>query len=97
MPEDNFLENAILYADESRGVYIPKHFADSINLDVCRLSGFAPVSIDECLEICKAGPNNEWYWDAWDDLQNWLVITNKETGKSWRLYQDGDLWVVPVE
>jgi hypothetical protein len=72
-----------LYADGSRGVYIPQYFAES----------HAPekwTGIDAAdLEILRAGPDHEFYWDAWT-----TVLDNAETTDGAVLHQDGDLWVI---
>jgi hypothetical protein len=88
------MEKVILFASDSRGAYIPQHFAESIDKDRVTLGGFNPSSIDECLEICAQGPDHENYWDAWADLLDSLTVTVKENGQTFRLYQDGDLWLI---
>ena len=71
----------ILLSD-SRGVYIPRDFA----LYCEDMDG---VSAED-MEILKAGPDAEWYWEAWDSV---LSNAKREiNGKVWRLYQDGDLF-----
>lgn len=87
----NLPDNAILYADSSRGVYIPQHFAESIVRDAVR--GVAD-SEWRCLE---AGPYEEWYWETWNRIEQTAVITEPNTGQEYQLYQDGDLWLIPVD
>ena len=71
----------ILLSD-SRGVYIPRDFA-------MYFEDMDGVSAED-MEILKAGPDAENYWDAWDCvLQN---ATATHNGNVWRLYQDGDLF-----
>ena len=71
----------ILLSD-SRGVYIPRDFA----LYYEDMDG---VSAED-METLKAGPDAEWYWEAWDSV---LSNAKREiNGKVWRLYQDGDLF-----
>jgi len=89
-------ENAILYADSSRGAYIPKYFAEALDRSAVTLDGMAPASIDECMELIGRGPDEEYYWGAWEDLLNHLIITHTATGKSFHLWQDGDLWLIPA-
>jgi hypothetical protein len=83
------LSNAELYADSNRGVYIPQHFAESINR-AC-VTGVS----EEDYNILLAGPEHEFYWETWGRVTDNAVITNPNTGKECYLYQDGDLWVVP--
>jgi hypothetical protein len=71
----------ILLSD-NRGVYIPRDFALYFeDMDGVRA---------EDMEILKAGPDHEGYWDAWDCV---LSDAKREiNGNVWRLYQDGDLF-----
>lgn len=81
-------DNAILYASDRHGVYIPQHFAESIDTEC--LSG---VTSDD-MAILLAGPDHEHYWDAWHDVECNAVLTDSD-GIEWVLYQDGDLWFLP--
>jgi len=88
MDEELDLTNAELFADSNRGVYIPQHFAESVNRDL--LSG---VSGDD-LAILEKGPETEHYWDAWCEVLDNASVTDAQ-GVVWRFYQDGDLWAIP--
>lgn len=72
--------------NDSRGVYIPQNFAESFNMEDWGVS-------DEDRDILLAGPDsdNEYYWDAWDDVLSNASYTDKN-GNIWYLYQDGDLF-----
>ena len=72
-----------LILDSSRGVYIPRDFAESI--DVEHWTGIDP----EDLDVLWAGPDAEFYWDAWQS-----VLDHAETKDGRVLHQDGDLWLV---
>lgn len=75
------------YADECRGVYIPQYFAQSCNREMV-------TGVDqEDWEALEAGPENEQYWDAWDDVIRNATITSPD-GKEGFLYQDGGLWII---
>ena len=71
-----------LLLSDSRGIYIPRDWAM-----YCQdMDGVRP----EDMEVLKAGPDHEWYWEAWNNvLSNAHSVHN---GKTWRLWQDGDLW-----
>ena len=84
------MEKVILYANDSMGRYIPKIFAESISLDKCDLVDIS----QEDMEVLKSGPDAEWYWDAWDQILNNGKVYLKETGQTFTLYQDGDLWLI---
>lgn len=78
-----------LYARSARGIYIPQHFAESVNREMCD----APDSdLDELLK----GPETENYWDVWADVLDNTILTDSD-GSQWRLEQDGDLWLVPED
>jgi len=72
-----------LFLDSNRGVYIPQHFAEAI--DVADWTGIDA----EDLDVLRSGPDHESYWDAWTS-----VLDNAETKDGRVLWQDGDLWLV---
>jgi hypothetical protein len=84
------LSKASLFADSSRGVYIPQYFAENVRREY--VSGVS----DEDYATLKAGPDHEHYWDAWADVLDNAKIMEPKVGECY-LHQDGDLWVVPVE
>jgi hypothetical protein len=96
----NLPENSVLYADSNRGIYIPQHFAESIKRDC--VTGLSEADW-RCLEagppgsIFADGEGCEWYWETWDRVLNNAVITEPDTGNKYALYQDGDLWLIPVD
>ena len=80
--------NAELYADSRHGVYIPQYFARSIKRDC--VTGVT----DQDWAILESGPDTDWYWDTWEAVENHAVIHGADG--YYRLYQDGDLWLVPL-
>lgn len=98
----NLPESAILFADSARGVYIPQHFAESVKREY--VSG---ISI-ETLDLLLIDPNanyeseadrdkQEWYWHNWTYVMDNAIVTDPDSGIEYTLYQDGDLWLVPVD
>lgn len=75
---------------DTNGVYIPQLFCDNTD-EVCAKE--ANISFED-VQICQAGPDHEWYWEAWDSILNDFKYTDTQ-GVVWRLHQDGDLWEVP--
>ena len=73
------MEKVILYANDSMGRYIPKIFAESISLDKCFLFGIEEEDL---------------YWDTWYQILDNGKVYLKETGQTFTLYQDGDLWLI---
>ena len=82
-------ENAILYANDSRGIFIPQFFAESIHRPFT--SGIAPWDF----EVLERGPDHDLYWEVWDAVLLHATVTD-EQGQSYELFQDGDLWLVPT-
>lgn len=82
-------ENAILYADSARGIYIPQFFAESVRRELVQ-----NVTQEEW-NILESGPDHEYYWDVWNDVSSSAILTD-DFGDTWTLWQDGDLWLVPA-
>jgi len=87
------IEDWELLVDSNLGVYVPQTFARSFGHylpDSARKSVYEKSQLD----VLLSGPDNEDYWDAWDEILN-ETITN-EAGETFTLHQDGDLWAVPT-
>lgn len=76
----------LLFSDAS-GQFIPQRFANEMVRDC--VSG---VDADTW-EILEAGPDHEWYWEAWDQVLRDAVAT--DNGVRYRVDQDGDCWLIP--
>ena len=86
-------EAAILFADSSRGVYIPQFFAQSVNrYKIANWSSW----LSDLDELCKGPEDCELYWDIWEDMLNRMELRD-DSENEFSLYQDGDLWLVPVD
>jgi hypothetical protein len=72
-----------LLVNDSYGIYIPSEFAK-------RYGQFLTQEQRNDL----SDPDNEFYWDTWDDVLLSVKITID--GKEFSLYQEGDLWAIPV-
>jgi hypothetical protein len=82
-------EPALVLAD-SYGIYIPQRFCADITQEEAQL-----MCVDwEDVQTCQAGPDHEWYWEAWDCILQSASFTD-ENGTTWTLHQDGDLWEIP--
>jgi hypothetical protein len=84
-------EGSILFFADSRGIFIPQHFAQQIYRD--SVTGVT----DEDWQILLVGPrpDNEWYWEAWAAVLDNATVTDLSSGEKYSLYQDGDLWLIP--
>lgn len=79
----------ILFLSDARGVYIPRDFANEVKRECV-----ANVS-DDIWPVLEAGPDHEWYWDAWTIVESNAVVTDPATDIKYRVYQDGDCWLLP--
>lgn len=73
-----------LLLSDSRGIYIPRDFCTNFDLEAFGLS-----EDDEDVKCCQAGPDQEWYWDAWNQ-----ILDKAKTTTGHVLYQDGDLFLL---
>lgn len=73
-----------LLVNGSHGVYVPQVFFKSLDLDLW--NGID----DEDSAILEDGPDHDQYWSVWDDILCNASFTHG--GKTWKLWQDGDLW-----
>lgn len=80
----------MLWLNDSRGIYIPRDFANSFADRAKTVSG---VDADTW-SILDAGPDHENYWDAWSDVCDNAKIIG-DSGVEYFVYQDGDCWLIP--
>ncbi len=80
----------LLWLSDSRGIYLPRDFANSFADRTKNVSGVS----DEDWAILETGPDHEHYWDVWFDVQQTAVITD-DNGTKYTIYQDGDCWLIP--
>lgn len=90
---EKLIENeAILIADSHHGQYIPQIVVKGeINNPLWDWSECNKEDIDACIE----GIENEWYWDAWVNILDNVVINNE--GEKYILVQNEDLWAIPED
>ena len=82
--------DALLFADSARGVYIPQHFAESVNRE------YVFNVNDEQYTILESGPEQEGYWDVWVEVLDGAILIDSD-GREWQLWHDGDLWLIPSD
>jgi hypothetical protein len=80
----------VLVLSDGHGRYIPELWCSDITEPDCSKYGIRW----EDVQTCQAGPDEEWYWEAWDSILNACHLKD-ERGITWTLHQDGDLWEVP--
>lgn len=94
MKTENTIEKRmVLIADSHHGIYIPQLvLKGEIDNPKWNFSDCNKEDIDAVLK----GPENEWYWDAWNNIESNVKITDSE-GTVYFLYQNDDLWAIPEE
>jgi hypothetical protein len=83
----NYFETIRCLIDGARGIYVPMSFATCYDHRVWHIS-------EDDYAILSTGPDQEYYWETWDDVLNYA---HYEEGKhTWRLYlgESGDLFCV---
>ena len=83
-----------LLLSDAHGIYIPQLYCQGISKSEAK-----ELSMDWwAVETCQHGPDEEFYWDAWQSILDSAEITEPSTLKEeesvWRLVQSGDLWQV---
>ena len=77
-----------LLLDGARGIYIPRDFVNDVLIGDFGWKGITEENVKDLSD-----PDNEWYWETWDDvLSNATYIS--ECGKKYILHQDGDLFAI---
>jgi hypothetical protein len=89
MTEMTFENDAILLLSDARGQYIPRDFAREVKREC--VTGVT----EEDWAILEE-PDHEWYWEAWNDVEQNAVVTDPTSGIEYIVYQNGDCWLVPV-
>jgi hypothetical protein len=83
-------DHAILLIDSHHGQFIPQIYRETCLKSL--------VNYKELINDLQTLKNNEdeWYWEAWYNVLDNAKHATKD-GKEYFLYQDGDLWAIPVE
>ena len=81
--------DVILYADSSRGVYIPQHFAESIKREF--VTGVSDQDWKD-LTLDPYGEDSDILWHTWSKVIDNARVHNGE--KTYLLFQDGDLFLI---
>ena len=87
----NFERDAVLFLSDASGQYMPRDFAYQIKREC--VTGVSQRD----WELLESGPDNEEYWDTWIQVESNATITDPSNGIEYRIYQDGDCWLVPTD
>ena len=83
------LPAVILLCDACHGIYIPSIFIESIE----GIQEWKNISNYDKEQLKNS--DNENYWHSWDNVLSKAEFT--KDGNTWRLHQDGDLWLLCYE
>ena len=87
------IEDVVLLADSHHGVYIPQLVVQGeLNNPLWNWSECSNEDIQAVLN----GPEDEWYWHAWNNIEQYVKITDAE-GVEYFLCHNEDLWAIPTE
>ena len=87
------IEDVVLLADSHHGVYIPQLVVQQyLEHPMWDWSKVSKEDIDSVL----AGPDNEWYWEAWENIENEVKVVD-EDGTEYMIMYNEDLWLVPTD
>lgn len=75
----------MLAVSDSAGIYAPQEFVSQYEDE---LKNASRDDIDTVL----SGPDEEWYWEAWSDIESNAYI--EIDGVKWFIHQSGDIWLV---
>ena len=90
---NNVKEPELIIAD-SWGIYIPQRFCEGFSSYITNMD-----EIKEDVEICLKGPDEEDYWEAWDNIVDNAKLTN-DRGENLTigyLPESSDLWAIPED
>jgi hypothetical protein len=93
MPYDDIISPyALLLVSDGFGVYVPQAFTERVNFE--RVRNVDPLD----WAVIAKGPtdDNSGYWDSWDCILQDAILLD-DSGAEYHLWQDGDLWAIPVE
>jgi hypothetical protein len=85
---NRLLDHVNIILSDARGVYIPRDFVDMLSDEEKefqeKVNGF-----DSANWIHLSSPDEEYYWEVWNELLNSFVSENGT-----RIYQNGDLYEI---
>jgi hypothetical protein len=76
--------------EDRHGRYIPQLFTEAYGQ---HLTPETASKLKEELEICRKGPDEGFYWECWEEIENYSEL--EIDGQGYILHQDQDLWAIP--
>ena len=75
-----------LLLNDARGIYLPRDFIECYDTKLWHVKPRHAKQL-------RRGPDYEFYWEIWEHVLNFAFFIDTD-GKTWRLYQDGNLFAV---
>jgi hypothetical protein len=86
MEKEQNTDTTTLLVDDCHGIYVPQVWAMRY-----RMFPEAWNVTREQLDVLLRGPDDDVYWETWDEVLNTAEFTDSQ-GRVWHLWQDGALW-----
>jgi len=88
-------KSARLFLDSARGRYIPRDFFALVKPECVNWN--CSDDTKEWILTQTADPDNEFYWDAWNEVetQELLTVIDPANNVEHYILHDEDLWLVP--
>lgn len=83
------MESIACLVNGAHGIYAPQAFIDLYDAAAW---GITPADA----EILRAGPDADWYWEAWDHVLGTAYYL-ADDGRRFTLWQDGDLFAIAYD
>jgi hypothetical protein len=85
-------KNPELLVDSHHGIYTAQLFCKWYAPYITNME-----EVKEDFDICILGPDNEFYWESWENLINNIEFTNDKGEKFTigNLGEECDLWAIP--
>lgn len=83
-----------LAADSHRGQFIPQYILEIYGEFI------DPIPMDWEIEAIENGPDDEDYWEAWENILNSVIKFTTYEGDEpteYNLVYNEDLWLVPID
>lgn len=98
MCEFEIPEDSLCFVDSHHGVYVPIVFFATVKHDalVWMCSDNNKEWVQETLKDGCDSEMGEDYWEAWEMVLDHVQVLDKDTMILYSLYQDSDLWLIPV-
>jgi phage terminase small subunit len=81
-----------LLVSDHHGIYIAQMFCKAYSAYITNMA-----EVKEDFDTCLDGPDNEFYWESWENLINNVQFTNDKGEKYTigNIGESGDLWAIP--